>query len=126
MVGSLALAGIPPLNGFWSKLIIVTAGIQSGHTGWAITVVVISIVALAYQLKVQKEAFYGDPNAEHEPSIFVTASPQTFRESYFAMAPMILLAIGCAASSLLVVTGLDQPILIGPAADVLMQGVWTP
>lgn len=126
MVGSLALAGIPPLNGFWSKLIIVTAGIQSGHTGWAITVVVISIVALAYQLKVQKEAFYGNPSAADESSISVTVPPEPFQESSLAVAPMILLAIGCAASSLLVVTGLDQPILIGPAADVLMQGVWTP
>ena len=57
MVGSLSLAGIPPFNGFWSKLIIVVVGIQTGHTLWAITVVVMSIVALAYQLKVQQGGF---------------------------------------------------------------------
>ena len=58
LVGSLSLAGVPPFNGFWSKLIIVFAGTQAEHTGWAILVVLMSIVTLAYQLKVQKEAFF--------------------------------------------------------------------
>ncbi len=43
-----------------------------------------------------------------------------------ATLPMILLAIGCVALSLLALPGLEHPLLIGPAADVLMQGVWTP
>jgi multicomponent Na+:H+ antiporter subunit D len=126
MVGSLSLAGIPPLNGFWSKLIIVAAGIQTEHTLWAITVVVMSIVALAYQLKVQKEAFYDSSSAPDENPLSNTTRLEPINESSFAVVPMILLAIGCAASSLLVITGLEQPILIGPAADALMQGVLTP
>ena len=40
--------------------------------------------------------------------------------------PMILLAIGCVALSLLALTGLKEPVLVGPAAEVLMKGtsVW--
>jgi hypothetical protein len=39
---------------------------------------------------------------------------------------MVLLAIGCLVLSLLAVTGLKQPILVGPAAEVLMKGttIW--
>jgi formate hydrogenlyase subunit 3/multisubunit Na+/H+ antiporter MnhD subunit len=126
MVGSLSLAGIPPFNGFWSKLIIVVAGIQAGYTGWAILVVVMSIVALAYQLKVQKEAFYSSSGPAEDGSLLVGAKPQRIREPAFMAVPMILLAIGCVALSLLVLTGLERPILLGPAAEVLMRGsrIW--
>ncbi len=135
MVGSLSLAGIPPFNGFWSKLIIVVACIQTGHTPWAITVVVMSIVALAYQLNVQKEAFYSnadlrtDESANNGPTLrdqnLSGIGPTRVSEPIFVATPMILLAIGCAGLSLLALTGLEHPLLIGPAADVLMQGVWT-
>jgi multicomponent Na+:H+ antiporter subunit D len=124
MVGSLSLAGIPPFNGFWSKLIIVVAGIQAGHTGWAILAVVMSIVALAYQLKVQKEAFYSSGSSPEQSSLSTGAEPQGNWESAFVAVPMILLAIGCVALSLLAVTGLEHPILVGPAAEVLMKGTW--
>jgi NADH:ubiquinone oxidoreductase subunit 2 (subunit N) len=122
MVGSLSLAGIPPFNGFWSKLIIVVACIQTGHTPWAITVVVMSIVALAYQLKVQKEAFYSSADSRADDSSYSEIG--RVPEPIFVATPMILLAIGCAGLSLLALKGLEHPFLIGPAADVLMQGVW--
>jgi len=39
---------------------------------------------------------------------------------------IVLLAVGCLALSLLALTGLKNPILVGPAAEVLMKGtkVW--
>ena len=33
LVGSLSIAGVPPLGGFWSKLIIIIALVQAGHYG---------------------------------------------------------------------------------------------
>jgi multicomponent Na+:H+ antiporter subunit D len=122
LVGSLSLAGIPPFNGFWSKLIIVVAAIQAGHTPWAMAVVVISIVALAYQLKVQTEAFYSEAPAAEEK--FVNDAPERVREPILIALPMIILAVGCVALSLLALTGLEHPFLVGPAAEVLMQGAW--
>ena len=98
LVGSLSLAGIPPLNGFWSKLIIVVAGIRSGHIGWAILTVVFSIVALAYQLKVQKYAFYSSEDSTVDRTrAGADAEPNRFPEPIFVALPMILLAIGCFA-----------------------------
>ncbi len=124
MVGSLSLAGIPPFNGFWSKLIIVIAAIQAYHTPWAFTVVVMSIVALAYQLKVHKEAFYSSAALPEESS--ADSAPERMREPILIAMPMIILAVGCVALSMLAISGLEHPILVGPAAEVLMQGAWTP
>ncbi|NIP86976.1 MAG: NADH/ubiquinone/plastoquinone (complex I), partial [Planctomycetales bacterium] len=121
LVGSLALAGIPPFCGFWSKLVIVVAAIQAGHAGWAMVVVVISIVALAYQMKVQKEAFYAGVAAE-EPPLARGAAGRWRGEPVLIAVPMILLAVGCLALSLLALTGLRHPLLLGPAAEVLMSG----
>ena len=125
MVGSLSLAGVPPLCGFWSKLIIVVAAIESGHTPWAIMVIVMSIVALAYQLKVQKEAFYSASDQPEAVRSSGDTGPEQGREPLLIAIPMILLATGCAAASLLAVKGLDNPFLIGPAAEALLQGAWS-
>jgi len=31
VIGSMSLAGVPPFNGFWSKLIIILAAIEAGR-----------------------------------------------------------------------------------------------
>ncbi len=121
MVGSLAVAGIPPFNGFWSKLIIVFAAIQANHTGWAIAAVFMSIVTLVYQLRVLKEAFYSSDAAIEEGSS-ADVDSKRIPEPIFMVVSMVFLAVGCLALSLLAVTGLEHPILVGPAAEVLMKG----
>ncbi|MGB5485789.1 MAG: proton-conducting transporter membrane subunit, partial [Lysobacterales bacterium] len=88
LVGSMSIAGIPPFSGFWSKLIIVLACIESGYYGFATAAVLVSIVTLAYQLKVQRMAFF-------------SALPETLkglrREPPMMAMAMILLALGCIA-----------------------------
>ena len=119
MVGSLSISGIPPFNGFWSKLIIVVAGVNAGFTGWACLVVLTSIATLAYQFKVQTAAFFGSDTPSPEVAVSHDA------ESVFMVAPMIILAIGCGALSLFTLTGLDEPFLVASAAKVLIKGVFT-
>ena len=115
LVGSMSIAGVPPFNGFWSKLIIVLACIESGYYGFAVAAVLVSIVTLAYQLKVQRMAFFA-------------ALPETLkglrREPPMMAIAMILLAIGSISLSLAVLTGLREPWLIGTAQQVLSAGVF--
>ena len=59
VVGLLSTAGIPPLSGFWSKLMIVIAVWQAGFAGLAITAVLTSLVTLAYFLSMQRRVFFG-------------------------------------------------------------------
>jgi len=110
LVGSMAIAGIPPLNGFWSKLIIVLACIESGHSWLALAAIVMSLVTLAAVLKIQQRAFY----AEHKPG----ATPAT-EVPLLMRTAMLLLAVLCVVLALLVLAGLRTPYLITPAVDAL-------
>jgi len=58
-LGSLSCAGIPPLAGFWSKLIIIIALWVSGHYLYAFIAVAASVVTLAYFLSMQRRVFFG-------------------------------------------------------------------
>ncbi|MCM8790250.1 MAG: NADH-quinone oxidoreductase subunit L [Candidatus Omnitrophica bacterium] len=59
VIGALSAAGIPPLSGFWSKIIIVVALWQAGHTWYAATAIMASIITLAYLLAMQRKVFFG-------------------------------------------------------------------
>ena len=59
LLASLSTAGIPPLAGFWSKLLIIIALWQSGHTTYAGVAVLFSVVTLAYLLVIQRRVFFG-------------------------------------------------------------------
>ncbi|MCX5706840.1 MAG: proton-conducting transporter membrane subunit [Candidatus Omnitrophica bacterium] len=61
-IGSMSIAGIPPLGGFWSKLIIIIAAVQTGHIGFAFVAVLVSIITLVYYLKFQSFVFFGKLN----------------------------------------------------------------
>lgn len=59
VIALLSTAGIPPFSGFWSKLIIIIALWQSGHTGFAALGVAASVLTLAYFLSMQRRVFFG-------------------------------------------------------------------
>jgi len=59
IVASLSTAGIPPLSGFWSKLIIIIALWKSADYSYAVIAVLASLLTLAYFLYLQKKIFFG-------------------------------------------------------------------
>jgi len=59
VLASLSAAGVPPLAGFWSKLIIVMALWGSGHHAYAVLAVLGSVITLAYFLSMQRRVFFG-------------------------------------------------------------------
>lgn len=59
LVGSLSIAGVPPLGGFWSKLVIIIALVQSGEAALAVIAVLASVLTLWYYLILQRKAFFG-------------------------------------------------------------------
>lgn len=111
LVASMSIAGIPPFNGFWSKLLIILACIQSGHFIYAICAVVASILTLASFMKVQKYAFFGKLNEKW----------QEIKEVPWAMGlTMIILAIICIISGLLIAPSFKG--FLQSATDVLLLG----
>jgi len=59
IVAMLSISGIPPLSGFWSKLLIILALWQSAHYTYAFIAVVASVITLAYFLMLQRKVFFG-------------------------------------------------------------------
>lgn len=59
-IASASIAGIPPFNGFWSKLLIVIAAIQARFFALAVATVLVSLVTLISFLKVQRYIFLGE------------------------------------------------------------------
>ncbi len=55
----LSTAGLPPLSGFWSKLLIVVAAWQAGWRAAAAVAVLASVLTLAYFLSMQRRVFFG-------------------------------------------------------------------
>jgi multicomponent Na+:H+ antiporter subunit D len=112
----MSIAGIPPFNGFWSKLIIIIACVQAGHywlAGWAVFV---SLMTLASFLKVQKYGFFDKAKSSLSN---ISKTP------FFMGFAMIVLAALCLITALAVIRGINTPLLITPAADVLMNGILT-
>ncbi len=59
LIAMLSAVGIPPLAGFWSKLLIIIALWQCNHHSYAIAAILASIITLAYLLSIQRRVFFG-------------------------------------------------------------------
>ena len=56
-----SLAGIPPLMGFWGKLVVFTAAVQAGLFWFAVVVVLASVIGAFYYLKIVKVMYFDEP-----------------------------------------------------------------
>lgn len=61
LVPALSLAGIPPLSGFWGKLVLVKAGLESGRHAVTATALAVSLLTLFSMTKLWNEAFWKEP-----------------------------------------------------------------
>jgi multicomponent Na+:H+ antiporter subunit D len=109
-IASMSISGIPPFNGFFSKLIIIIAAVLGKFYLLAALAVLVSIITLASFLKFQRYAFYDKP--DH-------ASRKEIREVPFPMVfSMVILSIICVLLSLLVIPGI-RDVILTPAIDIL-------
>lgn len=112
LIGALSIAGVPPLNGFWSKLIIIVALVQAGQPVFALIAVLASVLTLWYYLLMQRKAFFGRLN---EKWAAVKEAP------FWMTAATVLLALLCVGIGILFASTVAT--WIQPAADILADGV---
>ncbi|MGB2630075.1 MAG: monovalent cation/H+ antiporter subunit D family protein [Candidatus Omnitrophota bacterium] len=112
LVASMSIAGIPPFNGFWSKLIIIIAAVQAGRYGYAFWAVLASVLTLASFMKVMKYAFY-DKLKER--------CGQVKEVPIFMRLSMGVLALICLVGGVLLLAGVNQ-LFLERATDVLLEG----
>ncbi len=113
LVGAMSLAGIPPFAGFWSKLIIIIALVEANHMKLAAWAVLMSIVTIAYILKVTRFAFLG---ALRDRYANIKEVPLLMQIS------LILLALVCIFGGLLLIPEVRETFL-EPAVRVLISGI---
>jgi multicomponent Na+:H+ antiporter subunit D len=59
LIAIFSTSGIPPMAGFWSKLVIIMALWQMGHFAYAAIAIFVSVITLAYLLTIQRKVFFG-------------------------------------------------------------------
>jgi multicomponent Na+:H+ antiporter subunit D len=108
-VASMSISGLPPFNGFFSKLVIIIAAVMGRFYLLAALAVIVSIITLASFLKFQRYAFYNKAEIEREK----------YKEVPFPMVfSMVILSLICVILSLLIVPGIREAILT-PAINIL-------
>jgi multicomponent Na+:H+ antiporter subunit D len=90
VVAFLSAAGVPPLAGFWSKLLIIIAVWQAGQAPAAVIATLASLLTLAYFLVLQRKAFFGKSSERKEP---LREAPLWLTAPALALA-LISLAVG--------------------------------
>jgi multicomponent Na+:H+ antiporter subunit D len=110
MIASLSIAGIPPFNGFFSKLIIIIACVQSNQILFAFLAVIGSILTLASFMKVQRYGFRGEHIIEK----------LKIKTGLAMKMAMITLAFLCIASSLLIIPGIKE-VTLDPVMAVILN-----
>ncbi len=97
IIAFLSTAGIPPLAGFWSKLLIIIALWFSGNREFAVVAILASVLTITYFLIMQKKVFFGKLKEKFN----------TIKEAPFAIrfASLFLCAIT-------VLTGLFFPLIL--------------
>jgi multicomponent Na+:H+ antiporter subunit D len=97
VIAMLSTAGIPPLSGFWSKLIIVVALWGAGYYFYAGIALLASVITLGYLLYFQRQVFFGK----------LKAGLENVREAEFSLLlPQIALA------AIIIIVGIGLPLML--------------
>jgi hydrogenase-4 component F len=88
-LGALAIAGFPPLNGFWSKLTIYLALARAGLWWAAVIAVLTSILTMVVMVRAGYRVFWGNRPLSR------VSSPPVRKVPARMWAPMVLLATVC-------------------------------
>ncbi len=110
-IGSLSIAGVPPFNGFFSKLIIIIAVAMAGFPILSALATLVAMMTLISFVKVQRYALEG-PVGEEVAQV---------REAPTSMCiGMVILAVACILGGL-AIAPLKQ-YLFDPAGEALLRG----
>jgi len=112
-VAALSISGVPPLNGFWSKLVIILALVLGGFYTLAAIAAAVSVVTLVSFARVQRYVLGGA----------ATAAAERAREVPAGMGlATVALATLCVASSLVMLPSV-RGVLVDPAVRVVQAGL---
>ncbi|MEI8350207.1 MAG: NADH-quinone oxidoreductase subunit M [Candidatus Omnitrophota bacterium] len=112
LIATMGISGIPPFNGFFSKLLIIFACIQSKHIGYGLWAIVGSILTISYFMKLQKNVFFGPLPKEHQ---------ETNEVPFLMKTSMVILSLVCIFGGLAALPRISK-YFVKPAEKVLFEG----
>jgi NADH-quinone oxidoreductase subunit L len=104
LVGTLAIAGIPPLAGFFSKDEILLGVFGSGHTVLFALALFTALLTAAYMARLLFLTFFGSFRGSHEAEHHLHESPASM------VVPLVLLAVGSAVAGFVKIPRVVQPV----------------
>lgn len=132
IIGSLSIAGVPPLNGFGSKWLIYQVSLFSGlqapiYLVYGIAAIFISAVTLAYFMKFLGAIFFGQPSSnvlEISKKEQITDVPMTMRVAQMSLA---IICIGLGIIPMLPISAAHYAVSTArpdlfPGVDLLFSG----
>jgi multicomponent Na+:H+ antiporter subunit D len=111
-IASMSISGVPPFNGFFSKLMIIIAAVMAKFYLLALLAVIVSIITLASFLKFQRYAFYNKENGNNDKNLREVPFPMVFS--------MVILGALCILLSLVAIPQVRE-LFLTPAINVLMD-----
>lgn len=137
LVAALALAGVPPLSGFWAKLMLVQAGLDVQSYVMVAVALGVSLLTLFSMTKIWAEAFWKEAPADPATAAPAFDRPLTRAARLSLLAPVVILALlsvgmgivveplvalsGQAANQLLDPTGYVNAVLGADAATAALR-----
>jgi multicomponent Na+:H+ antiporter subunit D len=110
LIAAMALAGLPPLSGFFAKLSLVLPGFAQGHFLIIGVAMGVGLLTLFSMTKIWNEVFW-KPRPEGGDGAAVALQPWTNQERWTLLAPIILLAACSVALGL----------FAGPVYDLFLE-----
>ncbi len=92
-----SLAGIPPLVGFYAKLVVLQAALAAGHIALTVIAVLFSLIGAFYYLRVVKTVYFDEPPV-NAPAI---GSQVSFRSGVLSVNGFLIVLLGILPGALL-------------------------
>lgn len=117
-VAALGLAGLPPLSGFWAKLILVRAGIESAQYLITAVALMVSILTLYSMIKIWHEVFWKAVPDKQDKDIVVKTDKKRVMMLSAGILTTLVILIGIFAEPLYQISENAASILTTPSTYV--------
>ena len=126
LLSALALMGVPPLSGFWAKVMVIRAGLEL-HAPWVIAVVVVySFLTFIPMMRIWFEAFWKSRSVATDTEWSPPARPRRFASLTLPATglALVIISIGLAPAPLLHIAGRAADGILEP--DTYVKAVLSP
>jgi multicomponent Na+:H+ antiporter subunit D len=128
-ISAFSLAGIPPLSGFWAKLILIQSSLELKSYMIAATALGVSLLTLFSMTKIWAGAFWKEPAGQNDTAainVFVRNPPISGLPLYMPLVALALLTvtIGLMSEPVFALAGRAAEQLLNPRAYIstVLQG----